>query len=83
VLVVFVVQVHNPPTAAPVVLVRECPQLPTPDKPGEQALMCVDFAFISGWLIPSGMVTGPTCNFSKTAASVVAEVELELATQLF
>ncbi|WIA19887.1 hypothetical protein OEZ85_005787 [Tetradesmus obliquus] len=27
-------QVHNPPTAAPVVLVRECPQLPNPGNPG-------------------------------------------------
>jgi hypothetical protein len=26
-------------------------------------MSCVDFAFIFGWLIPSEMMTGPTCNY--------------------
>jgi hypothetical protein len=25
---------------------------------------CVDIVLILGWLIPSEMVTGPTCNYS-------------------
>ncbi|KAF6250885.1 histidine phosphatase superfamily [Scenedesmus sp. NREL 46B-D3] len=43
-------QVHNPPTAAPVVLVRECPELPEPGEPVPQA-----FALL---LKPSRLATG-------------------------
>jgi hypothetical protein len=48
----------------------------------------VDIVLILGWLIPSEMVTGPTCNYSlsylvcQTSAALVTPVQQEIASTM-